>query len=383
MRLKAGTALDRQLGWYVATLLAQAILGLRSWRQYRDVPPLRAQPATAGPWPRVAIVVPARDEAHRLAPLLASLRALDYPDYEILVVDDDSSDGTAALAEAAGARVRRGAPLPAGWAGKAFACHQGVGATVGEWILFTDADTVHAPASLRAAVAHARQGGLDVLSLLPGHRCDTFFERLIIPLAFSVVFAGTPSRGAPAHEGRLPGGVIPINGQYILCRRDLYLRTGGYARVGASVIEDALLMGVLGRERHRSRLCRAEGLVQVRLYGNLGELWGGFRKNTARYAAHDPRPLLGMVAYGAVLGGLPRLVVVAARTRRRSLWAATLLSYGIGGAWLAPWYRRFGVPRGYALLYPLGVALLAAIASDSAMRTASGHGVTWKGRRYR
>ena len=383
MRLEAGIVRDGQLGWYIATVLAQAILGLRSWRQYQGVPQLRAQPATAGPWPRVAIVVPARDEAHRLAPLLASLRALDYPDYEILVVDDNSSDGTAVLAEAAGVRVLRGTALPVGWAGTACACHQGVGATMGEWILFTDADTAHAPASLRSAIAYARQEGIDVLSLLPGHRCDTFFERLIIPLAFAVVFAGTPSRRARAPEGRPPGGVIPINGQYILCRRDLYLRTGGYAGVGASVIEDALLMGVLGRERHRSRLCRAEGLVQVRLYGNLGELWSGFRKNTVRYAAHDPRPILGMVAYSAVLGGLPRLAAVATRARRCSLAAATLLSYGLGASCLAPWYRRFGVSRRYALLYPLGVALLAAIAADSAWRTAGGRGVTWKGRRYR
>jgi chlorobactene glucosyltransferase len=189
-----GRRRDIDIFWYVAVLLVQIMLGRRSWRQYQMLSRLPTTASHATSWPRVSIVVPARDEERHLAPLLASLRSLDYPDYEILVVDDNSADATASIAAAAGVRVQSGAPLPAGWAGKAFACHQGVAATDGEWILFTDADTVHASTSLRAAIAYARREDLDVLSLVPGQQCATFFERLLLPLAFSVVFAGSSRR---------------------------------------------------------------------------------------------------------------------------------------------------------------------------------------------
>jgi chlorobactene glucosyltransferase len=369
--------------WYLAVLLVQVLLGRRSWRQYQKLPRLRASPFPAAYWPRVSIVVPARDEERHLAPLLASLRALDYPDYEIIVVDDNSADGTASLAAAARVRVQTGAPLPAGWAGKAFACHQGVAATDGEWILFTDADTVHAPTSLRAAIAYSRREDLDVLSLVPGQECVTFFERLLLPLAFSVVFAGSSTRRV-CRDGMAPGRDRPlVSGAYILCRRDLYERTGGYAAIGDSIIEDAMLIDVLVREQHRYRLCRAEHLVRVRLYGCFAELWAGFRKNTARYALHDLLPLLRMAVYSVVLGGLPRLAHGALRAGRRALLALTLLNYVTGVVCLVPWYRRFGVRGGYAALYPVGVGVLALISADSAWRTVSRRGVSWKGRNYR
>jgi hypothetical protein len=174
-----------------------------------------------------------------------------------------------------------------------------------------------------------------------------------------------------------------VSGAYIPCRRDLYERTGGYALVGGSIIEDAVLVDVLVRAQHRYRLCRAEHLVRIRLYGGLAELWAGFRKNTARYALHDPLPLLRLAAYGVVLGGLPRLAIGALRARRRSLLALTMLNYVTGVVCLVPWYRRFGVPGRYAALYPVGVGLLALISADSAWRTASRRGVSWKGRLYR
>ncbi len=446
------------------TLALETVAGVLSWRHYQGLPVLPPAPDDTAPasggaetrvWPRVSIVVPARDEAHRLPTLLASLRALDYPDYEVIVVDDNSTDATAAVAEAGGARVLAGQPLPPGWTGKAFACHQGALAANAAWLLFADADTVHAPASLRAAMHYALHKRLDALSLLTGQRCESAAERLLLPLAYAILFAGVsprrtngrpsplaplPAAGQPSPPTPLPtagegsngdrsladgnpgsAGVSPVpgptrgrasttrfqaslgishasdsprgpsaaapaplaNGQYILCRAETYRRAGGHEAVRGSVIEDAALARLLVRAGAAYRLCRGESLVGVRMYGSLGDVWAGFRKNAARYVLDDPRRLPGTALYSATLGLTLPLLLRAVLARRRSALALAALNYAIATALLTPWYRRFGVPSGYAALHPLGVAVFGLITADSAWRLVARRGASWKGRTYR
>lgn len=362
-------------GEYVRAAVVQAFAGLLSWRHYQAVPSLPPPSLPAMRWPSVSIVIPARDEAGRIGPLLASLKALDYPDYEIIVVDDDSGDGTAALAAGAGVRVLRGRPLPSGWTGKAFACHQGAATARGEWLLFTDADTVHAPPSLRAAIAYAHAHELDALSVLTGQCCRTFAERLLLPLAYALVFAGA----APSQRG---GAGALINGHYILCRRAVYERIGGYRSAGSSIIEDAALARILNAAGIPHRLCRGEDLVRVRLYTGLPDLWAGFRKNAVHYAAIAPRRLPGIALHGAALGAALPIVAQAVSERGARNTAIAVGGYLTGAAGLIPWYRRFGVPAPYALLYPLGMGLLSLITLDAVGRAVSGRGSTWKGRTY-
>jgi len=372
---------------YVRALAAQAVAGPLSWGHYRGLPVLPPSLEERTEWPRVTVVVPARDEEQRLPALLASLRALTYPDYDVVVVDDNSTDATAAVAEAGGARVVRGLPLPKGWTGKAYACHQGMAAADGAWLLFTDADTVHAPTSLRAAVAYAEARELGALSLMTGQRCETFAERLLLPLAYAVLFAGVSPRrvngGAMGGRARRPSPLA--NGQYMLFRREAYARVGGHSAIRGSVIEDAALARALAREGIPYRLCRSESLVEVRMYGSLRELWEGFRKNAARYVLDDPRRLPGTALYSAALGTtLPLLARAAARRERRaSSLALTALGYLVSVAGLVPWYRRFGAPTAYAALYPLGVGLFGLITLDSLWRLVGRRGAPWKGRAYR
>jgi len=444
------------------TLALETVAGVLSWRHYQGLPvlppaPDDAAPATGGEavsaWPRVSIIVPARDEEHRLPTLLLSLRALDYPDYEVIVVDDNSTDATTPVAEAGGARVLAGQPLPPGWTGKAFACYQGALAADGEWLLFADADTVHAPASLRAAIHYALRERLGALSLLTGQRCESAAERLLLPLAYAVLFAGvsprrtngkpsaphprTPhpapppplptagegsqqpspppplptageggngdhsmTRGSPgsatrsrtslgvSHASDSPRGLptaasAPLaNGQYILCRAETYRRAGGHEAVRGSVIEDAALARSLVGAGAAYRLCRGESMVGVRMYGGLGEVWAGFRKNAARYVLDDPRRLPGTALYSATLGSTLPLLCRSILARQRSGLALTALNYGVATALLTPWYRRFGVPWGYAALHPLGVALFGLITADSTWRLVARRGASWKGRTY-
>ncbi|HSG47547.1 MAG TPA: glycosyltransferase, partial [Longimicrobiales bacterium] len=171
------------------------VLGLLPWvgfllfllagvRLPRPLPPLRSGVGESRPWPRVSVVIPARNEAGNIRTVLASVTAADYPDFEVVVVDDRSTDGTGEIARATPAararevRVVEGADLPEGWMGKPWACHQGAMAATGEVLLFTDADTWHGPGLLRRAVEGLREDGAHMLTVAGRQRMLTLWERL-------------------------------------------------------------------------------------------------------------------------------------------------------------------------------------------------------------
>ncbi len=365
-------------------LLALAA-GTLSWRRYARLPLL--PPALDGAarddvWPSVSIIVPARDEARRIGPLLASLNALDYPAKEIIVVDDNSTDGVGDVARTYDVHVLAAAPLTTGWTGKAAACALGADTATGEWLLFTDADTIHSAPSLRAAMREVHARRLDALSLMTGQVCAGRAQRLLLPLAYAVLFGGAATEASGFKS------VAPLaNGQYILCRAAAYHAAGGHAHrdVRGSVIDDVALARVLVAHGLVYRLYRAESLVAVAMYDDLKGVWTGFRKNAARYVLDDPRRLPGAAltttAFSATTVRLARAVV------RRDLDAVALLGIVLGyaaacGA-VVPWCRRCGVHAGYALLHPLGALVVAAITADSTWRVLFRRGARWKGRRYR
>ncbi len=348
-------------------LLAQVSCGLLAERNYRRLPVV--SPGGSASEPSVSIIIPARDEARRISPLLDSLTALHYSNYEVILVDDDSSDETAALARAAGARVIHVERLPAGWTGKSYACRQGANATTGEWLLFTDADTIHKPASLSTALALAEKEGADLVSFLCRQQCVTFWERLLLPYAYALYFVGraninTTTRSAVA------------NGQYLLVKRAAYERFGGHDAVRTSLVEDVALAQRARRSGMRVVLADGASLVDVRMYDGLASLWEGFTKNSFRFVVAAPvSGAMTVLASTIYASALPR----AMRSRSAGQGAAL---YTLPALYLMPWCRRFGVPIVFSFLYPLAALIFGLISLDSIRRSVRPGATVWKDRRY-
>ena len=362
-------------GWTLVGLgLSGALAQLWGLRNYRALPPLA--PIRSTNLPRVSIVIPARNEAHNLPDLLDDLHQLHYPSCEIIVVDDQSSDGTAAAARAGGVRVVEAQPLP-GWTGKAFACMTGAAAADGEWLLFTDADTRHAPDSLAAAVAMATRSGAAVVSVMPEQRCETVWEELVIPFLFASYFAAV----RPERVNRTPPEAL-INGQYLLVRQDVYASIGGHGAVAGSLVEDVELAQHLCAAGHTIQLCRADGLVAVRMYRSWETVAEGFRKNSFAFLKRHPARGLA-VAATTVLASLAGPAWVASwqgttghRIAAGSMLAVTMASFGV-------WVRAFGGRPALGMLQPVAATASLWIVLRSAAATVLGRPVTWKSRAYR
>lgn len=400
--------------------------GVLALARYRALPPLlRWQPGTTGRppagAPTVSIIVPTRNDEHRLPRLLRSLIALDYPLYEVIVADDASTDATPAVAARYSADTEglvRALDLSvpeAGWTSRSWACWQGARAARGEWLLFTDAGTEHEYGSLRAVVAAVREAKVAALALLPRQQCRGFWERLLLPFAYQQYFAALPpacmrlpddlreaadaSTPTPTGIGRLPDaptsapdppaqagerrGPAPelpwlANGQYFLIRREIYAAFGGHAAVAGSANGDAALAVALARAGYAVLACHGEELVRARAYAGLGALVAGVRRNALQLPR--TRRAAGALVVAGVAGPVLALGVVAAALLTRSPVAlgAGLLAYAVQVLLLLPWERACGVRWGYALLAPLAALLLALIALSGLPRMVAGRSVNGK-----
>lgn len=352
---------------FFVTLLALP-LGLRGERAYRSMPALAPDPVV-GPLPSLSIVVPARNEERNLSSLLPTLQAARarYPGFlEIIVVDDGSTDRTGEVASQHGARVLRVERLPAGWKGKPHACHQGALAARGEWLLFTDADTLHDPDGPARAVAHALRHDLDGLSLLLPQECNGVGDRLALMTAYAGLFAGVDPQD------------MLLNGQYILLRRQVYEESGGFATVREEVLEDVALGQWLRRLGYRVPMVRDGHAARVHMYHNGRDLWHGMNRLGAESLRWSwPRSLVSALYVTALMS--PLVVLTGVLAGRLRPWRLPV-------AWLAaaiptvPWAARFGGRR-WASLAPLGAFFVQVAAVWGLLNRFLGRGVRWKDRR--
>ncbi len=348
-------------------------------------------------WPFVSIIVPARNEERNLPILLPSLLNQTYPRdrYEVIVVDDQSTDATPAILAEAMARdprlrVVQGAPLPEGWKGKPYAMTQGAAAAHGDWLLFTDADTVHHPAALVSAIADAYAHGADLYTINPHLIMGGTAERLIMPIAaLGITVTYSPK------EVNDPNHPIAIaNGQFILVRRSVYDAVGGIAAVRTEIAEDQAFGKLVKRRGYRLFLTIGTELMRVRMYTNLAEVWEGWGKNVVLSMRSEPlnavRQLAALVSGGvlpfALAGGYGlRLLGARAADRPRLTW-----SFALSVAQIIPLLvlkrrvdRWLGLPLVWTFTYPVGMILFTLILLNSLRRLLTGQGVTWKGRSYK
>ncbi len=228
--------------------------------------------------PRVSVIIPARNEEACLAKCLASLVGQQGISCEILLVNDHSTDRTREIAASfAAVRVIDAPPLPAGWSGKSNACWTGAQAARGQWLLFTDADTVHNSGSLARSVAEAEEHGAALLSYSPRQEVHGFWQRALMPVVFAELRRVYPPKD-------VSGPASPIaaaNGQYLLIRRDVYFQVGGHAAIAQTLLEDVALARAVKQLGHLIRFRYGGDAVSTRMYRSFAEMWSGWTKNLA------------------------------------------------------------------------------------------------------
>lgn len=329
---------------------------------YLRLPELPLSPE--GGLPDHVVIIPARDEANQIARVVSS-----FPRSEVVVVDDHSSDATAEIAASAGAHVRKAEPLQPGWKGKPNACWTGVLYTSSDWILFVDADTWYDSGFLPSLLAYAEREGLAALTVFPRQHRTTFFERVLLPYAFGLYFAGV--NAARVNDPRNLDALA--NGQCLLVRRDAYEFVQGHRAVAGSATEDVELARLFKRHRMKIRVVRAEGLAHARMYDSLSAIWRGFEKNSFKFLKLNRRTGLFVVATATLMTTwLPVLLLLG---YRGEAVASAILLLVPAIAW-RPWY---GSIRS-SLLAPLAICLFQLIAISAMVKDLFGVTTQWKGR---
>jgi hopene-associated glycosyltransferase HpnB len=329
------------------------------------------------PWPSVVAVVPARDEAQVLPHTLPPLLAQRYPGpFRVIVVDDDSSDGTGELATAAGADVVRSSGPPPGWAGKVAAMAAGVEhAGEPDYLLFTDADIAYPPDALTALVRAATANRLDLASQMVRLRAESFWERLIVP-AFVYFFAQL----YPFSRVNGTGRTAAAAGGCMLVRRTALAAAGGLAEIRDAVIDDVSL-GRLLKRRGRIWLGLSGDVVSTRPYPHLRDLWDMVARSAYTQLRHSPVLLAGTVLGLLLTYLVPPTALIAGLVLGDWLLAALGgLAWLVMAATFVPMLRHYRLSPWRAPLLPAIAVLYTAMTVDSARRHHVGRGAAWKGR---
>jgi glycosyltransferase involved in cell wall biosynthesis len=328
---------------------------------------------------QVSIVVPARDEAQNLPALLRSLAQLHGAPLEVLVVDDQSRDGTADVARTFGARVVNPGPRPTGYIGKPWACLAGAQAARGRYLLFTDADTVHAPDSLVRALAALQEVDAGLVSWVPTHRLVAGWERL--QGAFQLLLLIATRADARRTSAARPFAI----GQYLLFDREVYQAFGGHAATPQRIAEDLALARLVARQGRAVRVLFGPGALTVRMYPDgLRSFFAGWRRNFRDGLHAAPRE--SALEVGLVIGWLLGVPIWFVEAVLRGDWAAAAAWFAgyLGTSLLiAREQRHYGAfSRASAFAYPLAVLAFVAVTASSLLDALLRKPVRWRGRSF-
>lgn len=334
--------------------------------------------------PPVTVMVPARNEADNIGHIVSDLLAQEYPAMQLLVLDDESDDGTASVAVAAARgdsrlRMIHGGPLPTGWVGKSWACHQLAHYASTDLLLFTDADVRWKPGSLAAVVAHHMSVEADLLTVWPTQKTETWAERLVVPLVAFVLLAYLPVRWA---ENPLMVDAAAANGQCLLFRRSAYDAIGGHRAVASALLDDVGLAIAIKRAGRRLRMVDGAGLLTCHMYHSWAGVQDGFGKSIL--AGHNQAPYRLALSTGLHLFLFVAPVMVFVLALLRSNWSvavasACLIAMGVGVRAITAKIAGLRVRDSFWM--PLSVLLMSAISIRAMVNYLRYGGPLWKGRR--
>jgi chlorobactene glucosyltransferase len=349
-------------------------------------PPLHA--------PLISVCIPARNEERNIGACVEAALAQDYPNFEVIILDDRSTDATPSILSEIASRNPRlrllnGSELPEGWAGKPHALHQASAVGRGEWLCFVDADTFVTRQALSSCYARAIETNADMFTIMTFQIMGSFWEKVVMPLIMTALSVGFSPR--KVNDPKRKDAIA--NGQFILIKRSVYDAIGGHAGVRDQIVEDKAIAERVKWNGYRLVVANGFAIAQTRMYTSLPEMWEGWTKNIY-LGLRDQPSLQGLGVFGAFV------LIIAALFL--PVWPV-LGSYWYlkGGGWIAAavltqslilWtfliHERMRVARAvdispaYALTTPLGAAVFAAMMLTSTWRVLSGKGVTWKGRMY-
>jgi len=330
-----------------------------------------AKPSRVGVGPSVCVIIPARNEEFVVGQAIASLRP-----WRVILVDDHSSDRTAEEAAQAGASVMQAGPLPPGWSGKLWAISEGLKHAASlspDYLLFTDADIVHAPNNIAELVARAEADKLDLVSLMVKLRCHSFAEMLLIPAFVFFFFMLYP----PAWVARPDRRTAAAAGGCILIRPSALDRIGGIASIRGEIIDDCALARAVKRTGGRIWLGVTEDTRSIRGYTTFAQIRGVISRTAFAQLHHSTLLLLATILGMAVIYVAPPLLLLTRNTLAvycgLASWILMTIAY-------APALRFYGRSVAWAPLLPLIALFYVSATLDSALSYWTGRGGVWKDR---
>ena len=351
--------------------------------------------------PLVSIIIPTRNEAHRISKCIQTLKSQTYPKLEIIIVDDSTDDTVEVIKSLTGNdkrfKIVKQEMLPKDWVGKPFALQQGSKTAKGEWLLFIDADTYYDPVIIERTIEFALKNKLDMLSLAPRHICISFWEKIIQPIPLSVILASSPLSKINDPKSK----VAHASGPFIMIKHSIFDKVDGYQTIKQHIADDIELAKLIKSSGFRLGFAYAQSMMSLRMYEKFSEIWEGWSKNSflgfvqkrqikskflqilililGLFAMFELLilPFFSMISsllIFLILQSLPwiYLFLFASITWLVSIFVLVYIQsiYHIGKARYAP------------LTLFIGGIIVMGIFANSAFKTISRKGVTWKGRIY-
>ena len=345
--------------------------------------------------PLISVCIPARNEESNIRACVDGILNQDYPNFELIVLDDRSTDSTPNILADLASRDSRlhlinGSDLPKGWAGKPHALYQASVSARGEWLCFIDADTFLSPETLSSCYSKAIETEADMFTIMTFQILGSFWEKTVMPIVMTALSVGFSPR--KVNDPKTKDAIA--NGQFIMIKRSVYDAIGGHEIVKDSIVEDKAISEQVKWNGHRLIVADGMKVAKTRMYTSLPEMWEGWTKNIY-LGLRDQTGLLWLGAFGALLAFLASIFLPA--------WPLLgLLWYFNGGDWMALgvlfeslllWVylvqaramiaMKLEISPWYALTIPLGAGIFGAMMLTSAWNVVSRKGVTWKGRVYK